>query len=116
MSDKDRLPEIVSYWKLEDDFILYSDLDNSDKDSDKEEYFFIIYGKYNHKNSVEKPSPALGMCWKNYPLSHGVLCPIVLDEETSKIILSGLSSFYIMKKDTKKLEKINKIYPELLKN
>ncbi|WP_281530549.1 hypothetical protein [Campylobacter hominis] len=116
MSDSDRLPEIVSYWKLEDDFILYSDLDNSDKDSDKEEYFFIIYGKYNHKNSEEKPSPALGMCWKNYPLSHGVLCPIVLDEETSKIILSGLSSFYIMKKDTKKLEKINKIYSELLKN
>lgn len=112
MSDKDRLPNIVSYWKLEDDFILYSDLDNSDK----EEYFFIIYGEYNHKNSEEKPSPALGICWKNYPSSHNILCPIVLDEEISKIILSGLSSFAIMQKDTKKLEKINKIYSKLFKN
>ena len=50
MSDSDRLPEIVSYWKLEDDFILYSDLDNSDKDSDKEEYFFINPFKHTYSS------------------------------------------------------------------
>lgn len=105
MSDKGKLPNIVSYWKLGDDFILYDDGD-----------FFVIYGVYNHKNSEEKPSFALGVCWKNYPLSRGVLCPTVLDEETSKIILSGLSSFAVMQKDTKKLEIINKLSSKLFKD
>ena len=105
MTDKEKLPNIVSYWKLEDDFILYDDGD-----------FFVIYGVYNHKNSEEKPGFSLGICWKDYPLYRNVLCPTALDEKTSKIILSGLSSFAVMQKDIKKLEIINKLSSKLFKD
>ncbi|WP_297576628.1 hypothetical protein [uncultured Campylobacter sp.] len=105
MTDKEKLPNIVSYWKLEEDFILYDDGD-----------FFVIYGVYNRKKSEEKPGFALGICWKGYPVYHNVLCPTVLDEKTSKIILSGLSSFAVMQKDIKKLEIINKLSSKLFKD
>lgn len=98
MTDLEKLPNIVSYWKLEDEFILYND-----------EYFFVIYGEYDHKNSGENVGFGLGICWKDYPMSHGKLCPTVLDEKTSKIILLGLSSLALMENDTNLLTKINKI-------
>lgn len=102
MTDLEKLSNIVSYWKLDDDFILYDD-----------GYFFVIYGEYDHKNNGENVCFTLGICWKDYPISHNKLCPIVLNEKTSKIILLGLSSLALMENDIKLLNTINEISPKI---
>ena len=73
---------IVSYWKLDVDFIVYAN---------EEEGFYVIYGEYDHKNSGN-PRPAIGICWQDSPKSHNVLSPLVLDNVTANALLKGLVS------------------------
>lgn len=95
---------IVSYWRLDKDFVLYEN---------KDEKFYIIFGKYNHKNN-SKEGFALGMCWEEYPIFHGKLSPLCLDTQSSKFILQGLYNKALNENNHKLLEKINYISDKIL--
>jgi len=69
--------KIVSYW---------SEVENLYEDSG----LVLIIGKYDHKNADKAGEKTLGIHWKDYPQSRGILSPCVIPTETRTAILSGL--------------------------
>ncbi|MES1934411.1 hypothetical protein T35B1_17491 [Salinisphaera shabanensis T35B1] len=69
--------EMISYWKNAQEIYVDGGLT-------------LIIGKYDHKNQHHGGEKALGIHWKDYPQSRGVLSPCVVPRATRSAILSGL--------------------------
>jgi len=74
------MKDLVSYWKLDDDYMVYEDND-----------FKVIKGFYNHKHQSNNEK-VLGICWGDYPKSRGKLSPVVITKEARDAFLNGLLS------------------------
>ena len=85
--------KMVSYW---------SDVKNIYEDSG----LVLIIGKYNHKNTNDAREKTLGIHWKDYPQSRGILSPCVIPAETRNAILSGLLHQAVIKQDNGSIDEI----------
>ncbi|MDO4640670.1 MAG: hypothetical protein Q4A84_03065 [Neisseria sp.] len=90
--------KIISYWRETKE--IYRDKENSQDNG-----LIFIIGQYDHKNRG-KPSKALGIHWRNFPISRGVLAPCVVPEKTRAIILAGLLHQAMSEKNTGQIEEI----------
>jgi hypothetical protein len=86
---------MISYWK-------------QPKTIFEDEGLVFIIGWYDHKNQNDGGEKALGVHWKSYPQSRGVLSPCVIPESTRNAILSGLLYQAITKNNTSQVEQIAK--------
>lgn len=86
--------KMISYWK---------DVKQIHQDNG----LVFIIGTYNHKKQ-DGNKKALGVHWKTYPQSRGVLAPCVIPKETRSAILAGLLHQAINRKDEESIGKISK--------
>jgi hypothetical protein len=85
--------KMVSYW-------------SEVKDIYEDSGLVLIVGKYNHKNANDTGEKTLGIHWKDYPQSRGILIPCVIPAETRNAILSGLLHQAVIKQDNKSIDRI----------
>lgn len=69
--------KMISYWK-------------NPKEIHSDDGLVLIIGWYDHKHRNSGGSKTLGVHWRNYPQSRGVLSPCAIPEATRNAILSGL--------------------------
>jgi len=85
--------QMISYWKNYKEF--YND-----------NGLVLIIGNYDHKNENNGGGKALGVHWRNYPQSHGILSPCVIPKDTRNSMLSGLLYQAIINQDEEKINNI----------
>lgn len=68
---------MISYWK-------------NPKEVYDDDGLVLIIGWYDHKNMNNGGEKALGIHWRDYPQSRGILSPCVIPESTRNAMLSGL--------------------------
>jgi len=85
--------QMISYWKNYKEF--YND-----------NGLVLIIGNYDHKNENNGGEKALGVHWRNYPQSHGILSPCVIPKDTRNSMLSGLLYQAIINQDEEKINNI----------
>ena len=89
--------KIVSYWKGP------KGEKTPQQVYDDDEGLVLIMGYYNHKNQG-KDEKALGIHWKDFPQSHGVLSPCRIPQKTALAILAGLLHQAIEQNYSKKIK------------
>lgn len=85
--------KMISYWK-------------NPKKIYEDNGLVLIIGHYDHKNKNNGGYKDLGVHWKDYPHSRGVLSPCVIPETTRNAILSGLLHQAVTKNNTKQVESL----------